>query len=476
MTRLITKSFLIAALICLISPCLVIAKNTQPQIDDAKWARSYNGFALICRSLGLEPQPELSRWKRRAAGESILVIFGNPSRIRRLGIDVNQFIRDGGAVLVASDGGQPYPPLFPEKEVSFVRGSFKTKFSQDWFNGFEDCPVVSKFDQHPVVAGINGIATNGCGGIRVFNRQWQGIATMPERPNTARRYQFLVASSVDSKKRILLSADQSVFTNQMLFHMDNARLALQAMNWLKDGKRTNLLMLVDGKETNPENPQAVDVDFPPPTPDQVWDAIQNLPPDVLLAFGNEIATLVEDENLANEMMSMVFEDVSDTHMVRGSLFFVTLLLAGFVFYRYMGSESTVQEALGTDTQEIAKPGQGWLSKRRKAAGDRHVVAKELVTRFYNKVTGGKHDHYLAFPADLAFVNCENQDELVRGLKQTAKLLKWRTRRWWNQERLLGLRAQLDYWEHLYENNQLVYVPDTDLEIPNITIPPAAGPR
>ena len=64
---------------------------------------------------------------------------------------------------------------------------------------------------------------------------------------------------------------------------------------------------MDDQPIRPEDPQSVAVQLPPPTREQVWNALQQLPPELLLEFGNEIATLVEDENLVNELMSMALE-------------------------------------------------------------------------------------------------------------------------------------------------------------------------
>ena len=462
MTALSKKYFLLVVCFFWCCPLTLMAQASQPRIDDGKWARGYNGFALICRSLGLEPESSVSEWKNRPAEKRILVVFGSGRGTRNLPVDLDRFVRNGGALLFASDGAQT---LF--ERIRLIPSRFlHTRYTEDSFNQYDDCPIVSDFGNHPVVSGVSSVATNLSGGILFSGNDWRKIATLPKMRNQRTRLQFMVMPQDSSDRKMLICSDQSVFCNQMLFHLDNALLALQAMHWLKDGQRDSLLIMIDGQIANPDDPQSVDVEFPAPSREQILDALQQLPPDVLLRFGSEIATIIEDENLINEMMSMTLENVSDTKYFRAIIFFSTLLLAGFLFYRYLASESTIQDVVGTDTQVNSKPGSGWLGKRRQAALDRHAVARELVTRFYVKVSAGECDQFSGFPAGIRFVNGDQSDERTKKMQRTGKALKWKSRRWWTQVRLRAIRAQIDEWEHLLKNQQLVYGSLSDSGNPN----------
>jgi hypothetical protein len=247
-----------------------------------------------------------------------------------------------------------------------------------------------------------------------------------------------------------------VFSNQMLFYEDNARFALQAMNWLRHGGRSNLLILNDDRGIAPADPQAVQLTLPPPTREQVWQALRQLPPEMLLEFGNEVAALVEDENLVNEVLSMAFEDVSDTRLFRSLIFLSTFLLSGFLFYRYMSSESTIQDVTGTDTRQFGGPAAGWIRKRRRVTEERITVARELVSRFYGRVSGGLHSNFSGFPARLTLVNCDRPEEPEGAMRQTGKWLNWKFRHRWTPARLAWLQNQLQQWEQLYHDGQLVF--------------------
>lgn len=440
---------LLVLLLCLAIPSSLLAQPGDARVSDGRWARSFNGFALVCRSLGMEFATDSDAWKRQPAEQRVLVVFGD---VVRWPVDeVVEFVNEGGALLFATDAEPDFVVSF-----EFVPGPLRVANSANGFGGHSDCPIIKDRSTHPVMQGVDQIAANLCGGIkRRSSSEWVSVARLPQIAGEPDTLDFAVTHRQEDALRVMACADQSIFTNQMLYHLDNARFALQTMNWLCEGKRTRLLFLVDGRVVSPDDPQAVDVQFPQPTPEQVWDALRNLPPDVMLQVGNEIATLIEDENLVNEVMSLAMKDVSDQHMTRAVIFLTTLLLGGFLFYRYMTSESTLQDATGTDTKDIGLSGTGWFGKRRKDAGDRHSVARELVGRFYSQVSKGKHNHYVGFPAGLTFVNCENEQELRKGMKQTAKYLKWKSRRWWTQARLQGLREQINYWEYLVANDQLV---------------------
>ena len=286
----------------------------QEFVDNERWSRDYNGFALICRSLGLEPTTDITSWSRRDPRQTVLVVLGSQRRGSDSRMDVVSYLNRGGAVLFASELGDT--PLFARVALIRNRNSLRVRDSANAFQGYPDCPLVRTFSEpHPVVDGLSSLATNRPAAIRLFDDNWQGIATFPPLQGRDARTYHLLAAPRDESTRILICSDPSLFANQMLFYEDNARLALQVMNWLAEGNRAQLLILMDDQPIRPEDPQSVAVQLPPPTREQVWNALQQLPPELLLEFGNEIATLVEDENLVNELMSMALENVSDTHLV-----------------------------------------------------------------------------------------------------------------------------------------------------------------
>ncbi|MDG2471396.1 MAG: hypothetical protein P8M80_19090 [Pirellulaceae bacterium] len=431
---------------------MAFSQTPNRQLSDSEWAEGYNGFALICRSLGLEPQTNTVWQRDLEPSESIIVVLGAYRSSNRQNASLSRFIRRGGAVLFASDTETVGYFFSRYLRIECPRGYLQTNDPQDQFNGFADCPVVTEFPaDHPVTRGLQTVMTNRTGGLSLEGSNWQAIATLPPMSNRNNIYHFLaVPKNLDS--RVVVCADPSVFSNQMVFQGDNARLALQAMHWLKQGKRTELVILNYGREISPEDPQVIDVDFPAPSPEDVWDAIQKLPPDLLLGFGNEIAALVEDENLVNELMSEALNDVEDFYIIRFLIFTATFLLAGFVFFRYMSSESTLQDVVGVDTFTGTK----WRAERSQGSRDRLKVAQVLVASFYETISAGCREGFADFPENIKLVNCGNPAEIKRDMRKTRKLLRPLRHRKWRPSRLEQLQVDLDAWKHLYDQGQLIY--------------------
>ena len=436
---------------------MAFSQTSTRELSDGQWAEGYNGFALICRSLGLEPQTNI-RWQQDLEPtDSIIVVLGTRWPSSRQNASLSRFIRKGGAVLFASDAKTVGYFFSRDLRADCPRGFMQTNDPKNQFNQFADCPVVTEFPMnHPVTRGLQKVVTNRTGGLTFEGSSWQAIATLPPMSNRNNIYHFLAVPK-NSDSRVVVCSDPSVFSNQMVFQGDNARLALQIMHWLKQGKRSQLVILDYGREISPEDPQEVDVDFPAPSPEDVWDAIQKLPPEMLLGFGNEIAALVEDENLVNELMSESLSDVEDFYIIRFLIFTATFLLAGFVFYRYMNSESTLQDVAGIDTITSARR----RVAQNQGSRDRLQAARTLVTYFCKSISSDRSEGFAEFPTNIKLVNCGNPDGIKQSMRKTRKLLNVSMYRKWTPSRLEQLQVDLDAWKHLHEQGQLIFLPNQD---------------
>lgn len=431
------------------------AQAGTPSVSAQNWAEGFNGFALLCRSLGLQPLNQSFSSPNINPEEAIVVVLGTNASSDREIARLRQFIREGGAVLLASD--MPGAFFNGGLVIHRPRGYMKARDPQQRFNGFRDCPIVTRFSSdHPVTNGLKSVVTNRTAGIELNNEDWKPVATLPAMSNRRREYEFAVVP-IDESERLLVCADPSIFSNQMIFQADNARLALQMMYWLKQGHRSQLIILYDNRPIRPEDPQRVDVDLPTPTEEEIWDAIQQLPPDLLLEFGNEIAALVEDEDLVNQLMSEIMSEVDDFYLRRFLILLTTFLLVGFVFYRYMTSESTLQDAVGTELNEFGARKFGRLNHPDAAAArDRLLAARELVRRFYNRVSNGKRNSYQSFPSGLKFVDCDNRRAVKKDMRYVQKRLKLKKAKKWNSATLAKLKADLEAWQHLVDEGKLIY--------------------
>jgi len=433
----------------------VWAQSESESISAQRWAEGFNGFALLCRSLGLEPLNQNLSSSSIDPQDAILVVLGTNATSDREIARLRRFIRDGGAVLLATD----MPGYFFRGGlvIDRPRGYMQASDAQQRFNGFRDCPIVEVFSpDHPITSGLKSVITNRTAGIELRASEWEAIATLPELSNRGREYEFAVVSK-NASERLVVCADPSIFSNQMIFQGDNARFALQMMYWLKQGRRNQLIILYENRPISPEDPQSVAVDFPTPSEDEIWDAIQQLPPDLLLEFGNEIAALVEDEDLVNELLTEIMADAEDFYVMRFLILLSTFLLVGFVFYRYMTSESTLQEAVGTDWNDVGSSTRGYRTGSNSAgAHQRLMAAREMVRRFYESVSDGQGKSYRSFPKGLRLVHSDNGRAVKKEMRRVRKRLNNRQAKKWNSVSLEKLKAELDAWQHLVDEGKLIY--------------------
>ncbi|MGI9519620.1 MAG: DUF4350 domain-containing protein [Pirellulaceae bacterium] len=425
--------------------------HSQDTIDEQSWRRGYNGLALICRSLGMELQTDARQWSREDPSDSVLVVLGDLDR-DMMPVNIDRWLEQGGAVLVASDRrGQ-----LQGGAIQFLAGPWRAVHRDDSYQSrYRECPVVKpRRPNHPVMQGVEQIITNRPGGMRTSSTRFRPLAQFPALQRTQNLFYFLLAREGRLDSRLLACADQSVFANQMLIHGDNARFAMQAMAWLSEGGRKNLLMVVDGNVATPADPRGVDVQLPAPTRDEVLNALKNLPADKLLEFGNTMATVVEDENLVNEFLSVVIEELDERIVMRTVLFLATAALGLILFLRYAGSESMLQEPSDPHArQDRLKNATG----KSRYADDRKLAALQLVQKFYFDVTEGARRDVSNFPNGITVdSSVGDRSSIVRDLKKTGRRLGGYSSSWWTTQRLRGLQSSIEKWNHLHENQLLVY--------------------
>ncbi len=422
------------------TPCLA-----QPQegetLSDWRWREGYNGFAMICRALELEPEDDEDRFWRHPASESVLVIFGRPHSTRAL----SAFIERGGAVLMATDrrfSRRVFPFSFEEGPllVNEVNGFMQSR----------DCPIVSELSQrHPVTKGVQQIATNKPGYVEFFPSRFESLGSFTG-VNRFSRQPSLIAASQKGPPQLMLG-DPSIFTNQMLFHLDNSKFAIQAMQWLKGEDRKHLMILNRGRLDVPSDPRFVDAELPPLTKDMVLQALKNLPPDGIASFGNELASIVQEEDLVNELLTTSIDKVSDVKYLRALIFLATAMLVAFLFYRSITSEGTLQPALGTDVLDGKTDQSGKMERR--------IVARELLARFYGQTTGGQFDIEMFPSGMMLLVDASTAKPIWKSMERVRKNVHRKSGSWWTERRLSKLQAELNAWEQMRQAGTLVADPN-----------------
>jgi hypothetical protein len=247
----------------------------------------YNGpeiFARFLDSAGLKPIRSLERFGVDAAADkTILIVFGDPQPLVQLEAKkggLGSFLKNGGALFVATDrafSSKQLPSLSMTTKVKDLTTREELRWDEisiradrlanrnQCYENHPECPTIMAkeifFQNHPLFRDVKRpIATNGPGSVKSSNRDWQLLAVLPfgtiaeqDSPGPLRFIEalprpYIVAAQPD-KPRALVIAGHGLFMNCMTVRsdIDNKVLAVNAIDWLKDGKRTHVLFVNEGK-------------------------------------------------------------------------------------------------------------------------------------------------------------------------------------------------------------------------------------
>jgi hypothetical protein len=429
-------------------------------VSQAEWKRGFHGFAMLCRAEGISVETDPQLLYRSEQDDLIVVIFGGAPG---LAVNLQGIVNRGGAVLVAADDGQTMSGLTNQLGIRFHGGPVNvTDEKMTYQRYYPDCFRISALDaSHPITKDVREVVANRAGVLSITRRarffdaydRWRPLAKTP--PARAPRYlqnqvfkfDFMAALQSRDGGRGLAVADHSVFTNQMLACGDNARLAAQTVVWLADNKRTKVIFLVDRSIVSPADPTLVDITIPPPTPQQVRDALANLPPDEFREVVNTVATVVEDEGILNDVFGEFFRRLPRHLYNRFIILAASLTLAFFAILRAVSFRGTLE--IDANGDEVP----GARSQRIVDRVERHHVAMQMLDRFRVDVTGSAKTSWDDFVKRVRIVGNPIEATHLR-----RELVSYRGRKpnYWNAHRLEELKSQLDHWRHLLQSGALEY--------------------
>ncbi len=281
-----------------------------------QWYVGYNGFRMLLEERGLTTQLDLEITLRTPA-ESVVVMFGDLSRINRAEwLRLRHFVAQGGCVLVASEQALNLPGV-----CLFTPGPVSVLSAIDQYLGFDDCIIVSALNsKHPLSAGLRRIIVNKSGWLSSpedDSLDWTVIASLPPNclPASASGRPVVLAGLDPNPDRgvLILSADQSLFSDGMIWHGDNSLLAIQTSDLLCRGRRKwltvyNSGVTIPGYQQNPSTPPspAVPPGQLPPIPPQL-PPLEDLPkpePELatMLKAANHVIDEVQESNILNETL------------------------------------------------------------------------------------------------------------------------------------------------------------------------------
>lgn len=290
---------------------LVGASPVEAQLRARRpFAEDYHRFRSILHAQGLQPLQALAELNE-SAQETLLIVLGGTNILAQTpGPGLREFIRDGGALLLATD--RETVPLVGELFGAKVSG-FQVAASApgEYYRDLPDCPLIWKGNElfppfrdlrpepdkviatnrpsylTPATRGPNVPRLGSMAGAW-YDHRWGGANAVL---TFALVFQPDIRNPADGQ-RIVLLADHSIFINSMMLQRDNgnAWFTQNLVRWLtNDGGRKKVLFLDDGqvqkrlKVTESEIP---DLNAPP---------LQHLPIPPMEVLNQLLATSQEND-------------------------------------------------------------------------------------------------------------------------------------------------------------------------------------
>ncbi len=319
-------------------------------VENERWHLGYELFQMLLEERGLTPERS---WDDALSSPatSVVVVCGDLRQISPSDwLRARRFVDQGGAMLVASEGGFDFPGV-----CSFFQGTVVTGDSRDRYQTFSDCIRIRNLKtDDPLVKGVGELVVNRTGWLSSptdDSMNWQVIASLPATtlPRASRNQPLILAGRGGEPLAgiMVLAADESLFTNGMLWHGDNAVFAIQVSELLCNTKRRSLLFVRDGmplpgyressalqnqnqnqqqEQTQPPLPQPP-LNLQPPEPDF----------DTKLKLANAVINEVQESNLINEVLRDRPRQARPLAYLKTVLLLLLALATLFLLWRLMQS-------------------------------------------------------------------------------------------------------------------------------------------
>ncbi len=437
------------------------------QLSEREWKLGYHGFNIVSNGVGLEHDTDVKTWKRRPASQTVLVVLGDVSNPPT---NLEHYYNNGGAVFVASDQdslatlvpmGIIISPVSIGEMASKYRGVIVDRDKSIFFGGLSECPIVSRLiDSHPVFKRANEVIGNRVAKLNIFGEnKAKAIAFLP-RIEKGRSGTFVCVNENENGGRLVCMGDQSVLSNQMLMHGDNAVFAQDAMLWLSGFKETSkarkhVLVWNGNKALQTVDIAGVDVELPPPTSKEVLDALKSLPPSALIDFGNTVIAKVEDEDMVNDLVHRVMDNQSDKNIDR----FWILLSFGLISLFALTTYVWQKKLLRFTASDVAAKRSAAADKVRKnnEAFERQMAVEVLLDTFCVEVANRRYYDCPAFPNELVAAGVygkENEiNRMFNSMKKVNQLYNTKASKYWTKQRLLDLESEIEKWKSFFPADQ-----------------------
>ena len=364
------------------------------QAGQPEWQFGFQLFHLLLEQKGMYSVSDYRESMEKRPRQTAVVLLGELSKLPiDLRSRVDEFIAQGGVVLVASDESAFFRRLFLIRQ-----GPFEVRTDDFAYQGFRDCPVVTDLRSgSPVLEGVNSLVANRCGLISRMDDSlgnWQTLARLPVvvGGGAGRRAEMPLIAEFQSRirrgGRLMLMADHSILINGMLWHGDNSRLAVNLADWLSEDDRKEVVFVVDGEpiEAMLALPPTLPDDLPPledlpmPTLENLLSLLQW---NNLFKFTNRFVAGMEDADVMNGLLANQPAEL-ETPVYRQMLYIVVGILAAFYTLRAMG-RSGQRPAMPPPRAVGLARADGRVPKR--SSSDLHRAGRELAQNALRQLTG-----------------------------------------------------------------------------------------
>jgi hypothetical protein len=296
------------------APAKNLAAQQGAALDEAKWHLGCELFQMLLEERGATNMQSLE-YSLSTPSNSVIVLTDDLSRFRRdFWARLVIFVGRGGSVLIASD-----QPCLMSGIGEIKQGPVTSARNGDLYLQHKDCLRIQRLDtEHPMMLGVQQIISNKTAWLALPSStsarnpiRWQTVASLPlsSFPIECRDEPLISVGDYPGTTVagvMVLVADTSILTNGMLWHGDNAALAIRLSEALCRGTKKNLTFVSSGRELSSykerlrsPKPNLSSNEQPlPRTPE-----MQNLDLDTALQVANQVLKGVENSNILNEALA-----------------------------------------------------------------------------------------------------------------------------------------------------------------------------
>jgi len=436
--------FALCVLVFLIQPGFSSALYAQTKLTEGQWRRGYHGANMICQGIGFDFKTSGVDF-----ADTVFVFLGDP---RRTGNMTERIVSREGSILMAVDKDQP--TAMRQLGVQFRATDNPVLDLNDAFMEFPDCPIVTNIQQpYDVLDGVDYLVTNRPGILHLYsNSPLKRLAYLPPLDRAPHGNAFAACGELKNGARVVCFADQSIFSNQMLMHGDNALAFKQSLEWLANGKRKTVCLIVNGNIVGAVDPTDLDVKLPEPTREEVVDALKDLPPSAMLEFLNSVLGAVEEEGMANDFINRQLDKVREPVMNR-FLIFVTF---GIMCFVAMATYITQKKLKRTTVSDIALQAADFNRKKDKYAKktdasksklsfERQMAVLALLDSFCLEFANRRFDDLFPLPAEFNLGDDPQSQSIENAMRTIAEDYRSKPRAFWTEKRLLGVERSVNHW-------------------------------